>query len=906
MGRFKKSFRTPLLVPPTLNAMPVCVATFVAAIVLAAPFARAQSPTPAPQTRTAKPDPQAEAGNRPGPGVPSPVSSPAPNTQSGGAREPRRNVRRPRPAPATGSAVKSATKPAVPRANGLPRADLLDEAGQAAKAAGATIQRVRIEGNKKIETDAVMARLQSKQGARLDLNLVRQDVEALFKTGYFYDVRVSRDAVPGAGDRAIELVYRVVEKPAVVEILYNGNDEIGDDELRETAGLKSFEILNMARLRDATEKMQKLYEDKGFFLAKIAPKVEDVAVDETVRVVFDVQENEKVKVKRITILGNRQLGDNKLKSVLATQEGGFFSFISDSGAYKQDAFDRDIQLLNYIYFNEGYVQARVDRPQVYVTPDKKGIYVTIRVEEGDRFKVGQVDFAGDLLFDRDELLGSIDIDATGGGQGWYVHETLLKDMRNLQAKYGDLGYAYTNVIPRTRVREKDKEVDITFEIDKGNKVYFGRINTSGNVKTRDKVIRRELTIKEGELYNETRKRESVANVQRLGYFDEVNFNSSTPPDSPDVMNVDIVVKERNTGTIQVGAGYSTYSQFIFQGQINQINLFGRGQRLGLSIDLSRDQSLFNLNFTEPYFLDTEWTVGFDAYQSRRTAPEYREEKKGGALRVGHPLAPFLRGYFRYKLDETRISDPSPDDPLDRDLFPPETANGWTSSGTFTLEYDKRNDRFAPTDGVFSSASMEYAGLGGGDNRYTVGRVTGRIYKKVWWEFVFRNNLSYAFIRSNEGDDSSIPFNELFSLGGANSLRGYDWYSIGKKRFSRKVFCREVNAADARCPGGPTGGTLSTAEAEGLAWVTYGGTQQLFYQAEIEFPLISEAGIKGVVFFDVGDANDTLRLSDLRSDVGFGFRWFSPIGPLRFEWGFPIDRQPGEAASNFQFAIGAPF
>lgn len=813
------------------------------------------------------------------------------------------------PVPQTPPKVREKTLPAKAQSKAQNKkasasgTDLLNEADQAARTAGtgAVISLIRVEGNKKIEADAVVARLQSKQGNRLDLNLIRQDVEALFKTGYFYDVQVARISVPAG----VELVYRVIEKPAVVEILYRGNDEIEDDELRETAGLKSFEILNMARLRDATEKMQKLYEEKGFFLAKVTPRVEDVSAGETVRVVFDIKENDKVKVKRITILGNRELGDNKLKSVLATQEGGFFSFISDSGAYKQDAFDRDIQLLNYVYFNEGYVQVRIDRPQVYVTPDKKGIYITIRVEEGDRFKVGQVDFAGDLLFDRAELLGTIDIDAAGGGSGWYVHETLLKDMRNLQAKYGDLGYAYTNVIPRTRVREKDKEVDITFEIDKGNKVYFGRINVVGNAKTRDKVVRRELQVKEGELYNETRKRESIANVQRLGYFDEVNFNQSTPPDSPDVMNVDIVVKERNTGTIQVGAGYSTYSKFIFQGQVNQINLFGRGQRLGLSVDFSRDQSLFNLNFTEPYFLDTDWTLGFDAYQSRRTAPEYREEKKGGALRVGHPLAPFLRGYFRYKLDETRISDPSPDDPLDRDLFPPETANGWTSSGTFTLEYDKRNDRFAPTDGVFSSASLEYAGLGG-DQKFTIGRATGRFYKKVWWEFVFRNNLSYAFIRSNEGDKEQIPFNELFSLGGANSLRGYDWYSIGTKKFSRKVFCREVNAADPRCPGGPTGGTLSPSEAERFANVTFGGTQQFFYQAEIEFPLISEAGIKGVVFFDIGDASDTLRFSELRSDVGFGFRWFSPIGPLRFEWGFPVDRRPEEAASNFQFAIGAPF
>jgi outer membrane protein insertion porin family len=198
-----------------------------------------------------------------------------------------------------------------------------------------------------------------------------------------------------------------------------------------------------------------------------------------------------------------------------------FSFISSSGSYKQDAFDRDVQLINYLYFNEGYVQIKVDRPQVYVTPDKKGIYITIRVEEGERYKVGSIDFAGDLLFPRSELEEATEIDGTG----WYQHETLLKDIRTIQAKYGDLGYAYANIIPRTRPRDKDRELDITFEIDKGNKVYFGRISVVGNSKTRDKVVRRELLVQEGELYNETRKRESLDNVKRLGFFDEVNFNS---------------------------------------------------------------------------------------------------------------------------------------------------------------------------------------------------------------------------------------------------------------------------------------------------------------------------------------------------------------------------------------------
>jgi outer membrane protein insertion porin family len=763
---------------------------------------------------------------------------------------------------------------------------------------GPVVQKIQVKGNKKIETDAVIAKLATKQGSGISGEKLRQDLDVLFKTGFFYDVKIERDNVEGG----VQLTYNVVEKPSVVEIIFAGNNEIDSTELQTTAALKPYEVLNMGRIREAVEKIQKLYEDKGYFLARITPKVEPAGKDglgeEAVKLTFEVQENDKVKVKRITILGNKQIADGKIKGLLQTQEGGFFSFISSSGSYKQDAFDRDVQLINYLYFNEGYVQIKVDRPQVYVTPDKKGIYITIRVEEGERYKVGSIDFAGDLLFPRSELEEATEIDGTG----WYQHETLLKDIRTVQAKYGDLGYAYANIIPRTRPRDKDRELDITFEIDKGNKVYFGRINVVGNSKTRDKVVRRELLVQEGELYNETRKRESLDNVKRLGFFDEVNFNSSTPSENQDLMNIDIVVKERNTGSIQVGAGYSTYSSFIFNGQVNQINLMGRGQRLGVSVDMSSNQSLFNFNFTEPYFYDTEWSVGVDAYQSKRTTTEYEETKKGGALRVGYPITRFLRTFLRYKLESSEINlDNEFGDPIlfpvpipGGDPNPQGNPNGVTSSATLTLEYDKRNDRYTPTKGVYTSVSLEYAGLGG-DQQFTKGLATGRFYEKVFWDVIFRNNLTYGFIRSNV-DGREPPFNELFLLGGANSLRGYNWFSIAKRKRSTKVY----NDLIAR------GFPAETAEIR--AWRPFGGKEQLFYQAEFEFPLITEAGIKGVVFYDIGNADDVLALSEFRSDVGFGFRWFSPIGPLRFEWGFPLERKPEleEPAVVFQFAIGSPF
>jgi outer membrane protein insertion porin family len=757
-----------------------------------------------------------------------------------------------------------------------------------AKVSQDLIKEIKVEGQKKIEADAVIAKLKSQVGQKVSRETLRADLVSLFETGFFADVRISQKNVSGG----VELTYTVVEKPSITEILVEGNSEVKTEEILEAAGLKAFEILNMGRLKDATEKVLKIYEDKGFFLARVDAVVEDVTKNEQVKVRFKIQENEKVKVRQITFLGNRKLKDVALKGNLQTNEEGFFSFLSDSGAFKQDAFDRDVQRLRFIYFNQGYVQVKIDRPQVYVTPDKRSMYITIRIEEGEQFDIGEIDFAGDLLFPRDELVRELGVDK----QTTFSYELLQKDLATLQAKYGDLGYAFANVIPRTRINERDRKVDVTFEFDKGSKVYFGRINVVGNSKTRDKVVRRELRIREGELYNETRRRQSLERIQRLGFFEEVVFKTSTPAEQPDVLNIDISVKERNTGSIQLGAGYGSATGFNLNGQVNQSNFLGKGQRLGAGLNISRDTSTYNLNFTEPYFRDTEWSLGFDVYQSFSRRLEYNEKKVGGAVRAGHPLSDDLFGSLRYKLDQTDLEaqkDSSGNITTDTDLYPLETASGITSSLTGTLEFDQRNDRFSPSKGIYASVSLEYAGLGG-DLQYTKGSSTFRYFKKVFWEVVWRNNLSYSFI-SAQDDGVEPPFNELYLLGGPYSLRGYRFFRVGRTKFSQKAYNDAINA----------GATVERANL--IAQRPYGGTQQVLYQTEFEFPLIAEAGIRGVAFYDIGQAEDEIISDNFYSNVGFGFRWFSPIGPLRFEWGFPLKKlETSPDPVVFDFSIGSPF
>ncbi|MCJ8277321.1 MAG: outer membrane protein assembly factor BamA, partial [Bdellovibrionales bacterium] len=492
------------------------------------------------------------------------------------------------------------------------------------------VDAIQIKGNRKIEKAAIQEKLQSKVGQKLRIKNVKKEVQDLFKTGYFQDIQVEEKAGKKGG---VNLVYTVKEKPSVVKVSYSGNSELDEEELGELTKLKIFEIIDYAKITKGVSEIQKAYEEKGYYLAKVSYEVKQDKENDGVRVVFNIQENDQVLVKRVTFLGNTKVPSSDLKARMLTQEGGLFSGISGSGTFKKDAFEQDIQLISFLYFNKGYVQAKVSRPEVTVTPDKKGIYITIRVEEGEQFNTGEVSFSGDLLFSSEELMETAKIDESE----IFVYETVQADIRALTAKYGDLGYAYTNVLPRTFIRDKERKVDIVYEFDKGSKVYFGTINVIGNTRTRDKVVRRELRIGEGELYNETRKRESIDNVRRLGYFEQVQFNSKTPPGRDDLMDIDIVVKERNTGSFQIGAGYSSFSGMILNAQLNQTNFLGRGHTVGLQIDYSELQKRYRLNFTEPYFMDTLWSVGFDIFRNDNNIPNlFREKVEGAAVRVGHP------------------------------------------------------------------------------------------------------------------------------------------------------------------------------------------------------------------------------------------------------------------------------
>ncbi|MEI7973730.1 MAG: outer membrane protein assembly factor BamA, partial [Bdellovibrio sp.] len=451
------------------------------------------------------------------------------------------------------------------------------------------ISDVEIRGNKKIEKDAIEAKMKLRVGVEADPELLRSDIQSLFRTGFFFDVQMLRQGT--------KLVVEVIEKPSLLEIRFEGASDLKSEDLLETSGLKLYEVLNLAKLKEARERIQKSYEDKGFYLARVDTEVlEDNSKEGGgARVLFKIEENEKVRIGRISFIGNKKLTETELKERLTLQERGFFSFASSSGQFKPEALEVDTRILRSVYLNAGFVKAVVNRPYVSVTPDRRTIYITYTIEEGDAYEVGEVEFSGDLLYSREELSELLQINK----RRMFSYDVLLRDLAELSAKYGDLGYAFTNVIPKTNARVQEKKLDIVFDFDKGQKVYIGNVTIVGNKSTRDKVLRRELKIREGELYHETRKRQSLERIQRLGFFEEVNFKQITSPERPDVMDLEIVVRERSTGTLQVSAGYGNVQGFNLGGSVSQTNFRGLGQNLGAGLNISRDVSDYCINFTEP-------------------------------------------------------------------------------------------------------------------------------------------------------------------------------------------------------------------------------------------------------------------------------------------------------------------
>ncbi len=730
----------------------------------------------------------------------------------------------------------------------LGRAGLLDK-----------IARVEIAGNRKIGADAVRQKLNSKPGNPLDEEDISNDIKTIFKMGYFLDV--SADVATETAGKV--LTFHVVEKGLLSEIRLVGNKKVDKDDILEAMGVKVRQSVNPEAIKQDLQKIKALYDTKGYYNAEITDRLEKDGEKDFV-LILDIKENDRVYIRSITFEGNETFTTKELVGMMATNERTLLGFITDTGILQTQQLKQDVQRLTAFYFNNGFVNAQIGEP--VITHDDKGIYIKIAVREGKRFKIGKVEISGDYLEKtRADLYASLKT-KTGSH---YSREAIMKDMEMITTTANDEGYANADVNPQVATHEKEQSVDLNFFLKKGELIHIARIGISGNTTTRDKVIRRSLFIVEGDLYSSTKLKKSYENLNQLRYFEEVDIQTEKAPDNR--MDINIRVKEKNTGMFMIGAGYSAVDQAVIMAQIVQQNFLGYGQTMSLKASLGSKTNNYELSFTEPFLFDLPLWFKADVWKYKKEYDSYTLDTKGVGATFGHPLFWRIIGYVGYKFSIDNIQDINYT--TASTYIKAQAGERKTSAVTFTMSLDTTNDAMFPSKGVRASASVQHAGMPlGGNTKFTKYATSAVGFVPLFWDMVFSLKGQIGYLQNNDDSDDKLPIYERYVLGGINSLRGLRYV-------------------------GPTNPGTSD---------VIGGTTMLTATAEVVFPLIKDAGMKGVVFYDTGNTwNGGYHLNDLRSTCGAGIRWYSPIGPLRLEYGYVLDNKGlnDDSKGRWEFTIG---
>jgi outer membrane protein insertion porin family len=742
---------------------------------------------------------------------------------------------------------------------------------------GEKIGKVLVKGNRRIGSAAILNVVKLKPGELLDIDKVDADIRAIYTLGHFRDVK----ALTGREESGVILTYSVKEKPIVREINIEGNKEIKEEKIREAIELKTGSIFASKDLAKSAKKVRKLYADEGYYLADVVTTTIKKS-DTEVRVIFRITEGKQVLIKTIRFEGNRAFTAKKLKKVMETREKWFLSWMTGAGTYKEDVLKNDANLIADLYFNNGYVNVKVGEPKVELADEKTGLIITFGITEGEQFKTGSIAFKGDLLESEAELAKKLKL-KTGET---FNRGALRGDVFTLTDLYADKGYAFTNVTPLSKLNNEQKNIDITFEFEKGEKVYIDRINISGNTKTRDKVVRRELKLAEGDLYGATPLKKSKQGLMNLGFFEEANI-STNRGSADNKLNMNVELKEKSTGQFSIGAGFSSLDGIMGQGSVQQSNFMGLGLKANLSASLGTKTQFYNLGITDPYFMDSKWTVGADIYRTERDYIDYTRRATGGDIKAGYPISEQLSTLWIYTYEQKRILNQTAT--LLQEIKP--ETDGTTSSIAASLTQNTTDYHLDPTKGMMNNLSIEFAGLGG-TNRFLRYLGDVKYFYPMPWGTVLSMRGAVGYI---QGLGKDIPIDEKFYLGGINTIRGY-----GGRTVSPVITTKNTSQ--------PINGSQELTTTDDHTFL--GGDSEAYFGVEYVFPLIKEAGLKGVVFMDAGNSVDGFGnlFSKVQASYGFGFRWLSPMGPLRLEYGIPFNPRAGidKKAGKLEFSLGSFF
>jgi outer membrane protein insertion porin family len=720
------------------------------------------------------------------------------------------------------------------------------------------VKLIEIRGLVRIEEDAVRERIGQAVGKVLAPETVSQDIKRIYAMGYFDDIRVEVEPFEGG----IKLVYVIKEKPSVRRVDIQGNEEVEDEKLTEQLTLTPGSIADTVLIQGNADIIRTIYQDEGYALAVVVPVVRELD-ERNVLVTYQIVEGPKVKVKRISIEGNEAFSDRKIKKHMETAERRWWKLsqiIGSKGFYDKKVMSQDMERIKAFYHNDGFIKAEVLEPEVDISEDKESMSITVRVLEGDRFTVSSVGFAGNTVFTKDELDTAVDTES-----GAVISRaTLGRDVSTLTDMYTEKGYAVASVYPDIQPDEERDEAAVVFRVDEDHVYHVRRINISGNQSTMDKVIRREMGLDEGNVFNSKLLKRSHQKLTNLKFFEEVKFNP-VPNVKEKTLDIDVEVAERSTGLLNVGGGFSTTDKFIGMVDITQANLGGRGQYLKLKTEFSSRNLTFEVSFREPWLFDRPISLDVGAYRTERDYTSYSKKATGFSLGVGRKFWDYWHARASYRFELAEVFDV--DDDVSSVIRDQEGTSD-TSSITPSIVRDSRDNFLDPHRGSRNSASTTIAGLGG-DNRFWT------IDFDTWWFFPVTERTTFS-VRSRYGFATGIageelPLWERYYAGGISTIRGL-----------RDVGPRDENGN------------------------YIGGEQRLLFNVDYVFPLLPSAGLKGDIFFDAGTTWDDSWPFVMRETAGAGVRWMSPLGPLKLEWAYVLDRKSGEDEYKWEFALGSFF
>lgn len=734
------------------------------------------------------------------------------------------------------------------------------------------VSSIEVQGSQRVEPATVKSYLSLHEGDAFNSSEIDRSLKNLFATGLFADITLSR--------RGSVLIVKVSENPIINQIAFEGNNRLKDENLASEIQSRARAVYTRTRVQADVQRLLEIYRRSGYFAATVTPKI--IPLDQNrVNLVFEISEAGRTLVNSITFIGNSRYSDGQLLEEISTKPSRWYRFLTSNDVYDPDRVEVDKELLRRFYLSKGYADFRVVSAVAELSPDNKGFFITFTVEEGERYKFGDIKINTQMRsLDPESLRDQL----TTVSGNWYNAGDVDTSIENLTKAMNDRQYAFVDIKPDVNRDREQHIINLTYQINEGQAVYVEKININGNMRTEDRVIRREIQLVEGDAFNRSRLQRSEQNIKDLGFFETADVNV-TQGSAPDKANIDVNVAEQSTGEISVGAGYSTSDGPLADFGISERNFLGKGQDLRFSTTLSGKSQEFNLSFTEPYFLDRDLSAGVDLTHDRRQNNEssYDEQTTGFGLRLGYPLSENLRQRLTYNLHSTKIDNV----PLTASRFVREQeGDRITSMVGQELTYDRRDSKLLPTEGYILRLNTDVAGLGG-DAKYLRARGGGAFYVPLGGpDWVF-SVMAEGGAMSPIGGSDGIAINDRFFIGG-DSLRGFKNSGIGPR-------------------------DLTTTSEDAL-----GGKYFARGSVELTLPLglPEEIGVKGHVFTDAGSlwGNDATPLpgetfvdnASIRLASGAGLSWRSPLGPLRVDFAFPIIKEDYDKTQEFRLSFGTRF